>query len=114
MVVKKLIVVFCIFFSQLSMASQVNSTKITGVLSGPKYGNNVLIAISTKPSPSDLPDCNDNASFTYVFDASTDVGKTTLAVVLTAFTSKKEVLLSGSHTCTLFENAENLGQIWVK
>ena len=109
---KKLIVVICIFFSQLSMASSITSTKITGVLMGEQNGNIVFIVISPKPNP--LPSCQTDGSFNYAFDPSTAVGKATLSLVLTAYTSQKEVSLTGNDTCTLYGSVENLSQIWAK
>ncbi|NQZ08946.1 MAG: hypothetical protein HRT35_17465 [Algicola sp.] len=109
---RKLIVVIAIFFSQLSMASSIGNTKITAVLMGEQYGNVVFVVLSTKPAT--VPDCKTNGTFSYAFDPSTSVGKATLSLVLAAYTTKKEVTLTGSNSCTLYPDVENLMQIWAK
>ena len=95
-----------------TVASSISTTKITRVLVGPGYGNNVMLTIS--PLPSDVPDCQTNQGYSYVFDGTTEVGKMTLSSVLIAYSSKSNVWLGGTGSCSLYNSIENLSHIVIK
>lgn len=109
---KNIISVLFIFLAMMvssAQASSVNPTQITGVLVGPNYGTNVILTISNKPAQ--VPACQTNPGYNYVFDASTEVGKITLSVVLTAYASGKSVWLAGSEQCDVYPGIETLHHI---
>lgn len=98
-----------VLFTSQVFASNVNPTKITKVLVGPAYGNNVFLTVSIKPS--DAPNCQNNTRYSYVFDGTTEVGKMTLSVVLSAYASQKDVWLGGADNCVLHNGVESLKHI---
>jgi hypothetical protein len=93
-------------------ASNISTTKITRVLVGPHYGKNVILTISVKPT--ELPSCQTNTSYSYVFDGTTEEGKMTLSVVLAAYAAQKDVWLGGKNTCSLYGGIEDLAHIVAK
>lgn len=95
-----------------SFASAVSVTKITQVLAGPVNGNKVFVVLSVKPASQ--PACQSNPNFSYVFDASTAVGKVVLSMVLTAHTTQQDVYIDGDDTCSLHGSVESLRQVWLK
>ncbi len=95
-----------------SLASSITTTKITRVLVGPGYGNNVILTIN--PLPDDLPDCQTNKGYNYVFDGTTEVGKMTLSSVLIAYSSRADVWLAGNGSCSLYSGIESLKHIVIK
>ncbi|PCK31969.1 hypothetical protein [Pseudoalteromonas piscicida] len=101
-----------IIFSNLTFASSVNPTKITRILAGPGFGNNVMIAVSNKPK--DAPSYQANAIYNYAFDGTTETGKMTLSLALAAYAAQKAVWLGGTATCTLYDGIENLKHIVVQ
>ena len=92
-------------------ASSINNTKISKVLLGPQFGNNVFLVIETKATS--LPSCQTNGVYSYVFDGTTAVGKMTLSAVLSAYAAQRTVTIGGGHGCTLYGNVENLNYILV-
>jgi len=109
---KTLFILSFLILPVITYASNISSTKITRVLVGPGYGKNVILTISAKPTA--LPSCQTNTSYNYVFDGSTDEGKMTLSVVLTAYASQKDVWLGGKNTCSLYSGIEDLYHIVAK
>jgi hypothetical protein len=110
------LIVAVLFFSQFMLilpaaASEINPTQVTQVLAGPHYGNKVIITISNKPQS--IPSCQTNPRYSYVFDASTESGKVTLSLVLTAYASGKNVWLGGLERCDLYSGIESLKHIVV-
>lgn len=99
--------------SQFGLASTVTSTKIKSILAGEVYGNRVFLEVTVKPADSDKPSCQTNTDYNYSFDPSTEVGKVTMAMVLTAYASQKDVYLNGYGLCTTAQ-VEDLRQIWIK
>lgn len=99
-------------FASSCFASSINTTKITRVLVGPGVGKNVMLTIS--PRPTNLPDCQTNQGYNYVFDGTTEVGKMTLGAVLTAYAAKSNVWLGGTGSCSLYNTIENLKHIVIK
>jgi hypothetical protein len=95
-----------------AQASSVDPTQITRVLVGPNYGTKVILTISNKPAQ--VPACQTNPGYNYVFDASSEVGKITLSVVLTAYASGKSVWLGGSDQCDIYAGVETLKHIVVQ
>lgn len=110
---KKSNVLICsLLFTGYSYASDVNPAKITQVLAGPSYGKQVLLTVS--PTPSNLPSCQNNQWYSYVFDGTTDAGKITLSLALAAYAANKNVWLAGTGICTLRGGVENLKHIVAK
>lgn len=107
---KSFLFALLIVFPSVGFASYVPSTKITKVLLGEAYGDKAFIELETKPDiPSDH--CQSNPNFSYVFDISTELGKATLSVVLSAYMAQKNVYVNGFDTCTIYSGVENLRQI---
>ena len=109
---KSYTLIFTLLLSGYSHASDVNPAKITQVLAGPSYGNQVLLTVS--PTPSNLPSCQNNQWYSYVFDGTTEAGKITLSLALAAYAANKNVWLGGTGVCTLRGGVENLKHIVVK
>ncbi len=103
-----------ILLSNVSFASTIATTKISSILMGEAYGNVALIGISVKPGT--VPACQTNPDYNYIIDLSTDVGKATLSLALTAYAAQKDVYLNGFDSCTLLPSVgvERLRQIWIK
>ncbi len=106
-----------IFSISCLAASSVDSAVISEVLSGPSQGGKVLLKVS--PNPSSLIGCSAEIGTTwnYVFDSSTDDGKNTLSMVLTAYASGKPVKLVGASECGINgspHDVERLGAIILK
>ncbi|MET1257043.1 hypothetical protein [Aliikangiella maris] len=108
----KNLLILILLFSFNVNASSVEPTKITKILVGPAYGNNVLITVSNKAT--DTPECQTNNNYQYAFDGSTESGKMTLSVVLAAYASKKDVWLGGYDRCDVFSGTESLKHIVAK
>jgi hypothetical protein len=109
---KIIISAVCIFQAVMissALASNVDPTQITRVLVGPNYGTKVILTISNKPAQ--VPACQTNLGYNYVFDASSEVGKITLSVVLTAYASGRNVWLGGSEQCDVYPGIETLKHI---
>jgi hypothetical protein len=96
----------------LANASSIDPTTITQVLVGPNFGNKVFVVLSKKPS--DIPTCQTNTRYSYVFDGTTPTGQMTLSVVLAAYATQSDVWLGGSGSCSLYSNVENLDHIVTK
>lgn len=94
-----------------TIASTISDTKISKILIGPQFGNNVFLVLETKPSS--VPSCQTNSVYSYVFDGTTEVGKMTLSAALSAYTAQKSVTIGGGNGCTLYGNVENLNYILV-
>ena len=92
--------------------SSIDPTKITQILIGPKFGNNVIIEISG--TASNRPNCHTNQRWDYVFDGSTESGKATLSVVLAAYATQKDVWLAGAGGCGLYGGLESLDFVVAK
>lgn len=107
---KFLYIVLMLIVSNQVLAGFVNQTKIKELLIGKVYGDIVFIETETRPTLSS-GHCADNASYSYVFDISTDVGKATLSIALAAYASKSPVYINGYDTCDLYEGVEDLRQI---
>jgi hypothetical protein len=95
-----------------TIASTIDNTKISKILIGPQFYNNVFLVLDTKPS--NIPGCQTNSAYSYVFDGTTDVGKMTLSAALSAYAAQKFVTIGGGNDCTLYGNVENLNYILVK
>ena len=95
-----------------SHASDVPSTKISEVLAGPHYNKNVILTVSTKAT--ELPLCQTNPRYSYVFDGTTQEGKITLSIVLAAYAAQKDVWIRGKGTCSLYDGIEDLAHIVAK
>ena len=112
---KSLISRCCISIAMLicfsTAASSIKNTKISKVLLGPQFGNNVFLVIESKAS--NLPSCQTNGIYSYVFDGTTAVGKMTLSAVLSAYAAQRTVTIGGANTCSLYGNVENLNYILV-
>lgn len=110
---KNIVPYLLISFCYSASASYVDPTKIVGVLAGETYGNTVFLQI--EPKPATLPECQKNPLYNYAFDPTTEVGKVTLSMVLTAYASQKDVYLNGYDLCnTNNAGVEDLRQIWLK
>lgn len=72
----------------------------------------MFVVLSVKPGSQ--PSCQTNPNFSYVFDATTAVGKITLSLVLTAYTTQQDVYIDGDDTCSVHGSVESLRQVWVK
>lgn len=105
----KFLLILAVFISNYASASSVSVTQITRVLVGPQYGNKVILAVSTKAA--DIPSCQTNSRYNYVFDGTTAVGKITLSVVLAAYAAQKDVWLGGGDNCSLHNVIESLKHI---
>ena len=106
------VLLLLVLMTALTHASDIRTTKITQVLVGPHYGNNVFLTISRKAS--DIPTCQTNTRYDYVFDGTTEDGKMTLSVVLAAYATQKDVWLGGKNTCLLHNGVEDLKHIVAK
>ncbi len=104
--------IFLFFVAQSTFASTIMSTKIKSVLVGEVYGNKVFIELTVKPSVE--ASCQTNSDYSYIFDPTTEVGKITMSMLLTAYASGRDVYLNGYDTCTIYDGVENLRQIWIK
>ncbi len=96
-------------FSSSVGASLVEGVKINKVFAGPQFGNNVFISVSVKPASP--PSCQSNSTYSYVFDGTTDSGKMTLSIVLSAYAAQNVVNIGGGGVCTNYHNIENLNYI---
>ncbi|EAQ66872.1 hypothetical protein MED121_13130 [Marinomonas sp. MED121] len=75
--------------------------------------------IKVNSAPSSLPTCSASygSTWNYVFDGSSEVGKRTLNMVLTAYASGKNVKLIGTGSCGIDGkpyDVEQLGSIILK
>ena len=104
--------VLLLLFSQLSTASVVSTTKVKYVLGGDYSGSLVYVGLTSRPG--NAPACHNNPDYDYIFDASTEAGKITLSLVLTAYTTGKDIWISGTDTCNLKQGMESLRLIWLK
>lgn len=105
----KKILMLALFVTSSSQASSINPTKIVKILAGPDYGNLVFLAID--PEPADIPTCQTNDKWSYVFDGSTEAGKVYLSIALSAYAANKNVWFRGDNSCDLYSNVEDLGYI---
>ncbi len=83
--------------------------KITKVHTGPT-GNLAFIVLDQDQNG--RPECANYPQYNYVFDISTDGGKATLSLALTAYTTGAEVYVGGSQSCNLWTGAEDLK--WIR
>ena len=90
-------------------ATSVSNTKIDRLT----IGSNGQATITTALVPA--AGCRTNASEYYVFDASTDRGRSQLMAALVAFSTQSLVNVSGTGTCTTVSGTqvENLSQLTV-
>ena len=107
---KKVFLILSLLLTFDASASAVNGAIIDQVLIGEVYGNMAFIRLKTKPT---LPEghCSTNSNYNYVFDISTQVGKATLSMVLSAYAAQKPVYANGYDVCTIYSNVENLRQL---
>ncbi|MGD9807053.1 MAG: hypothetical protein AB7E76_04360 [Deferribacterales bacterium] len=57
------------------------------------------------------PQCSSNTGYAYAFDATTPAGMVVLTLAVTSLNAKLPVYLSGSGTCTIYSNIEDLAII---
>jgi hypothetical protein len=104
---------FLLFCNQsIAIGSTIDNTFIIEILAGEINGNVAILKISPKPTNS--PSCATNPNFSYAFDISTEVGKATLSMVLTAYAANKKIYLDGDGSCSLYSRIESLRQIRLK
>ncbi len=106
---RKAIIFICLFVSQVSFASTINSTKIIEVLAGEAYGDKVFLKVSVKPT--NAPSCQTNPNYSFVFNPTTEVGKITFSMILAAYASGKNVYIDGWHNCNTYSGVESIRQI---
>lgn len=110
----RLFLVVLLFVQGSVFASTVDNTKIKSILAGQTYGNVVFLQIDPKPSTIDAT-CQQNSQYNFAFDPTTEIGKVTLSMVLTAYASQNDVYLDGDKLCgTNSAGVEDVRQIWIK
>ncbi len=102
----KYLVLLSMFAASLVHSSAVSHVVVTDILTGPHYGNNVLIQVDR--TSENLPYCQDSASYSYVFDGTTPSGKMVFNMVMESYSQGMEIYIVGSDTCDLYGNIEDL------
>lgn len=68
--------------------------------------DNVYLKVS--PAPTTKPSCSTNTNFHYVFPVTTDSGKASFSMVLTAYASQVTIAVKSLDTCSHVSNIEDL------
>ena len=98
--------------TNIAMASSHVTAKIVQILSGPNYGNNIIIKIDKTPTVSG---CHTNQSYNYVFDGTTEQGQMYLSLVLSAHMAGRSVSIAGyGNRCNNYNGVEDLYHLIVK
>ena len=98
--------------SSSALASSSYTGKITGIHSGPNVGPITFIIVEGEKQVDVAVPCDNNLWYTYAFDASTEAGKVTLTMAMTAYAANKTVYLGGLETCNLHSSVEDLR--WIR
>lgn len=89
---------------------------VTSVGNGPYYDglcSNTDACVLVKVTPHTFASCaNAGLGWSYAFDASTHSGQATLSILLTALSTKKEVNISGTGTCSIYGPVEDLKLVY--
>jgi len=90
---------------------------VVSVGSGPHYDSACVqstscAAVAVRGATLARADCNSITSWNFVFDTSTDSGKSTLSLLLTAMTTGKPVVIEGAGTCNNAAKIEDLRYIY--
>ncbi len=106
---KYVLPIFFAFFCANASSTTVNGTEVKSILVGKYYGDKAFIEIESKP---EIPNghCQSNGTYNYVLDTSTELGRLTLSLVLTAYAAKSSILIDGYDTCDTFGGVEDLKQ----
>lgn len=97
-----------LIFAGFVHSSEVQSARIVSILSGPEYGNSVLINLDPHPNQQN---CATSTSHDYAFDISSIGGEALLSLVISAYFSGVSVSVIGSDNCALIDGVEDLSDI---
>ncbi len=102
----------------MGISSIANSGQATGhiaaIMTGPQPDYDGRIFIKMKNPPQRDPDtCHNNNHYDFVFDASTEGGKVSLSVLLSANAAGKSVSIGGSNTCSIYNGIESVDWIFI-
>jgi hypothetical protein len=94
-------------------ATTVDGTVVKSLLLGKVYGEKAFIEVGTKPTLTS-GHCQTNGTYNYVLDISTELGRSILGLVLTAYAAKSNIYINGYDTCETFGGVEDLRQFELK
>jgi hypothetical protein len=104
-----------LIFLLLLFISNASASKFTGkIIRILVHPENDKVFLSVDSDPTDRPNCfggTFESNYSYVFNGSTDSGKSTLSVALMAYSIGKEVNIGGLGTCDLHSDVEDLGHL---
>ena len=109
--------IFCSTISALSSASYYEG-EVTGLGSGSHYdaicmGIESCVVVMVD-STHEKVGCNKDDSWSFVFDASTDTGKSTHSILLAAAMSGQKVGIGGTGECNIIASVEDLKFAFIK
>lgn len=102
---KKMVCLTLLLHFAAACAGDIQPARVTNILSGPAYGNNVLLNLDPNP---DQQNCSTSTTHDYVFDVNSRAGEALLSMALAVYFSGETVSVSGSGGCTLVNNVEDL------
>ncbi len=100
------------FFLALSFAPSVNAGSISSTITQVHNSSANKILITLAQTPTNGPSCATNSQYQFAFDPTTDLGKSQLSLVLTAYAMGAEVNVGGNNVCSQVADIENLR--WIR
>jgi hypothetical protein len=79
---------------------------IGGMFQSPSYPRSVYFGIT--PAPINRESCNNNSSYQFVFDPSTDDGKALYAALMMAISTGRQIYVYGTGSCVLGQAMEGV------
>ena len=100
-------------FCSAASATTVDETVVKSLLMGKAYGEMAFIEVGTKPI---IPNghCQTDDAYNYVLDISTELGRSLLGLVLTAYAAQSAIYINGYDTCDAYNGVEDLRQFKLK
>ncbi len=106
----KIIYFLCVFgFSVFANSAGVYDGIVESVQSGPVYSGKVFVKINGDAS--NIPGCVENKTWTLIFDGTSEEGKITTSIFMTAYASGNLVSAVGKGTCNLWDGVEDLSHV---
>ena len=100
------------FFLALSFAPSVNAGSISSTITQVHNSSANKILITLAQTPTNGPSCATNSQYQFAFDPTTDLGKSQLSLVLTAYAMGAEVNVGGNNVCSQVADVENMR--WIR
>ncbi len=104
------LVIFLMSSSVFSLPSYTG--KVKSLLTGENYGSKIFIEVDGTPVQVDP--CQNNSTYSFVLDGTTEQADIYLSLLLTAYTAGKTVVLTGYARCDIYSGVMDFRSIAIQ